>query len=206
MGHGALLVNTSGYCNTAMGRCALCKVDSSYCNTALGVLAGSNIYGDIRNIIAVGVGAITDITNHHTVWGNSGNDQCNCVYAEWSNVSDCRDKANIQTLPDNLGLRFIKKLRPVTFNKDHREKYVDTCGYEYGQKDGTLAGSKEHYGFVAQEIRETLDELNVKFDALGYSEDQDAYRLTYAEMIASLTKAIQELDQRLTSIEDKLAD
>jgi hypothetical protein len=29
-------------------------------------------------------------------------------------------------LPDNLGLRFIKKLRPVTFNKDHRDTYVDT--------------------------------------------------------------------------------
>jgi hypothetical protein len=183
-----------------MGRAALCAVTTGKENVGVGLRSGYSV-SDARNTIAVGTSATTTNDNHHTVWGNSSNNVCNCVYTEWSNVSDSRDKTNIQTLPDNLGLRFIKKLRPVTFNKDHRETYVTTCGYEYGQKDGTLAGSKEHYGFVAQEIKETLDELNVKFDALGHDDNKDAYRLTYAELIASLTKAIQELDQRITDLE-----
>jgi hypothetical protein len=43
-----------------------------------------------------------------------------------------------------------------------------------------------------------------KFDALGYDTDKDAYRLTYAEFIAPLIKAVQELDERIMSIENRL--
>jgi len=46
--------------------------------------------------------------------------------------------------------------------------------------------------------------LDVRFDALGHSEDQDAYRLTYNELIAPIIKSIQEIDKRLKGVEDKL--
>jgi hypothetical protein len=198
-GHSSLQGNTTGYRNTATGRFALCKVTTGKSNIGIGVLAGCNIT-TTKITIAVGTDASSDDTDNHTVWGNASNNVCNCVYVDWTNVSDCRDKTNIQSLPDNLGLRFINKLRPVKFNSDHRETYVTKCGYEYGQKDGTLAGSKEHYGFVAQEIRETLNELNVSFDALGHDNQKDAYRLTYEELIAPIIKAIQELKAEIDAL------
>ena len=36
--------------------------------------------------------------------------------------------------------------------------------------------------------------------ALKYNEEQDAYRLTYADFLAPLTKAIQELDTRTQAL------
>jgi hypothetical protein len=195
--------NTSGCCNTATGVQALCKVTTGFQNIGIGLLAGCNIT-TTKNTIAVGTAASSDNTDDHTVWGNASNNVCNCVYADWTNVSDARDKTNISSLPDNLGLRFINKLRPVKFNSDHRDVYVNRCGFEYGQKDGTLASDKEHYGLIAQEIKQALNELDVQFDALGYSENQDAYRLTYNELIAPVIKAIQELDKRIISIENRL--
>jgi hypothetical protein len=119
-------------------------------------------------------------------------------------VSDCRDKTNIKSLPDNLGLNLIKKLRPVSFNWDNRETYVRECKYEYGQKDGTLAGTKKSYGLIAQELKQALQELNVEFDALGHDDTKDAYRLTYEELIAPIISAVQELDKRVEALEAKV--
>jgi hypothetical protein len=158
----------------------------------------------INNTIAVGCGAATSATTGHTVWGNANNNVCNCIYVAWTNVSDCRDKTNIETLPNKLGLELLKKLRPVTYNWDHRDVYVDKCQYEYGQKDGSLASEKQHYGLIAQELEQAINELGVKFDALGYDPNKDAYRLTYEELTASIIKAIQELDARLEIVENKV--
>jgi len=200
----SLIVNVTKNCNTAVGNRSLnCSTGDS--NTALGFRAGCCITTS-KNTISVGVNSSPDNTDYHTVWGNASNNVCNCVYVEWTNVSDARDKTNISSLPDNLGLRFINKLRPVKYKSDHREVYVNRCGFEYGQKDGTLASDKEHYGLIAQEIKQALNELNVPFDALGYSENQDAYRLTYTELIAPIIKAIQEIDKRLRDVEDKLTE
>jgi hypothetical protein len=119
----------------------------------------------------------------------------------WVSPSDCRDKTRIESLPDNLGLRFIKKLRPVGFHLDNREDYWLRCKYKYGQKDGTLVSEKQHYGLIAQEIKQVIDELNVKFDALGHDPEMDAYRLAYEELIAPIIKSVQEVDDRLLNIE-----
>jgi hypothetical protein len=195
--------NTSGLDNTAVGRLSFCSNTTGTHNVALGSGAQSSTTCTCYTI-AVGASACTSATTGHTVWGSSANNVCNCVYAAWSTVSDCRDKTNIQTLPSKLGLDLIKKLRPVAFNWDHRDTYVRECKYEYGTKDGNLASTKEHYGLIAQELKSTLEELNVKFDGLGHDDEKDAYRVTYEELIPSMIKAIQELNTRLEVVEEKV--
>jgi hypothetical protein len=103
-----------------------------------------------------------------------------------------------------MGLAFIKKLKPVSFNWDHRDTYVRECKYTYGEKDGNLAGTKEHYGIIAQDLKSVLDELGARFDGLGHDEDKDAYRVTYEELIAPIIKSIQELNSRLEVVEEKV--
>jgi hypothetical protein len=176
---------------------------TSNCNIGIGWLAGACGVTTVTNTISIGTLASTSTTNNHTVWGNASNSVLNCVYAAWTNVSDCRDKTDIQELPTNLGLNLIKKLRPVKFKWDHRDVYVMNCGFEYGQKDGTLKGEKDHYGLIAQELKNALDELNVTFDALNYTQEQDAYRLTYEELIAPIIKSIQELEERVSNLENQ---
>jgi len=205
IGHNTLFSSTSGIYNVAVGGQALVSNTCGKNNTAVGYQADiNNNTGCYRIAIGCGAAPTTNCTGH-TVWGNSNNNVCNCVYASWSTVSDCRDKTNITPLPTNLGLEFVKQLKPVTYNWDNRQTYVRECNFPYGQKDGTLASEKQHYGFIAQELKTVVDSLSAKFDGLGYDETQDAYRLTYEELIAPVVAAIKELDAYYASIEARLS-
>ena len=202
LGAFALEGNIAG-CNTAVGNNALTLNTTGTCNTAVGTSAQSGINTGVNNTIAVGVASATSANSNHTVWGNSSH-TCHCIYGTWTNVSDCRDKANVKSLNSKFGLALINKLRPVSFNWDYRDKYVRECKYEYGKKDGSLVTEKESYGVIAQELKAALDELDIRFDGLGYTEEHDAYRIGYDELIAPIIKAIQELSDRVTTLEEKV--
>lgn len=137
------------------------------------------------------------------IWGNYFNSVCNCVYVAWTNVSDCRDKTNIQPLT-NLGLNFVRKLRPVKYVLDQRESYVNQCMYEYGIKDGTLKQEKTRFGFIAQEIEFASRSEGENFDGVTYDSIRDKYSVSYLEMIGSLTRALQEINLGLDEIENIL--
>jgi len=191
----------SGYRNVIIGHRAN-KTYGGKNNVIIGRCAGyANPYG---NVVIIG----TDVSvtgDYHIVWGNSNNNVYNCVWGGWSYFSDARDKTDIEPLTCDTGIKFIKKLRPVSFNFDNRKNYVDKCNFVYGQKDGTLAVEKKEYGFIAQELEQVLEELNITdFSGLKYNEDKDAYRLAYAELLSPLTKAIQELDERTQALKLKI--
>ena len=119
--------------------------------------------------------------------------------------SDVNLKENIKET--TLGLDFINDLRPV----------------EYKWKDGT----RKHQGFIAQEVRDVLDDkdsssdqgmwgLNTfKFDKEEFvtiDEDhpdgctveertEERQSLRYHELIAPLVKAVQELAQKVSDLE-----
>lgn len=191
----------SGYRNVIIGHRAN-KTYGGKNNVIIGRCAGyANGYA---NVIIIG----TDVSvtgDYHVVWGNSNNNVYNCVWGGWSYFSDARDKTDIEPLTCDTGIKFIKKLRPVSFNFDNRKNYVDKCNFVYGQKDGTLAVEKKEYGFIAQELEQALEELNITdFSGLKYNEDKDAYRLAYAELLSPLTKAIQELDERTQALKLKI--
>jgi hypothetical protein len=204
IGNNALYCNITGTRNSAVGICALRSNTTGASNTAVGFCAQQALATGVDNTIAIGCNSATSATTGHTVWGNSLNNVCNCIYAAWSTVSDLRDKTNIKTLSSKFGLALINKLRPVAFNWDHRDTYVRECSYEYREKDGTLVSTKAHYGLIGQEFKSAIDELDVRFDVLGHDDDKDAYRLTYEELIAPIIKAIQELDNRLIVVEEKV--
>jgi hypothetical protein len=168
-------------------------------NTIIGACAGGSV-SSATNVVIVSRGGSTGNSNGHTLWGTSGVD-FNWIQCRWTNLSDCRDKTHIQDLDSKLGLSFLRKLNPVSFNWDDREHYVQKCGYEYGQKDGTLASRRKSYGFEAQQVKQVLEELNVEFEALGHDSEKDAYRITYEEMIAPLIKGVQETLTRLETLE-----
>ena len=94
----------------------------------------------------------------------------NGIAGAWTNVSDRRDKTNIEDLDEKLGLAFIRNLETVSFNFDHRDRYVRECGYEYGVKDSTLADLKKSYGFIAQQMKELVNTLNEKESNIAINE------------------------------------
>jgi hypothetical protein len=168
-----------------------CSISLGYCSYASGT-----------NTIAIGYRACNGNSNH-IQWGNSSNNIKNCIWPTWGTLSDQRDKTNIQSLDPKYGIEFIKKLKPKSFSWDNRETYVRECGFEFGQKDGTLTNSEENYGFMAQEIDKTIEELDIKFDALR-GKEKDAFRLTYPAFIAPMIKTVQEIATRLELLDQEI--
>lgn len=121
--------------------------------------------------------------------------------------SDARDKADVVDEP--LGLNFVDKLKPVQYRWNYREDYRQE------NADGTISelpndGSKKrnrmHNGFLAQDIQQTMTELDIDFAGLQHGEVQggtDVYNLNYLELLAPMVKAIQELSARLKALESQ---
>jgi len=87
----------------------------------------------------------------------------------WSNLSDIRQKKNIQDI--SLGLDFIKSLRAV----------------EFKMKQGN---DRTNFGFIAQDI-EAL--LGTEYNVLGIGADEArTLSLRYTDFIAPMVKAMQE--------------
>ena len=168
------------------------------CSIAIGHDANAGGYTNAI-VIASNIG----INRSNTIYmGNFTNGVCNCVYVDWTYCSDRNEKTNIETLSYNFGLPLIKKLRPVKFNWDIREKYVQKCGFEFGQKDGTLVQEKENYGLIAQELEQALKELNLRFDALKVKPTK--YQISETHLLAPLVKSIQQLSNKLDIIKARI--
>lgn len=174
---------------------------SSPYNLWVGHCISANVSNPIQDTIVIADNAGVS-ASYHTLWGNATNNVCNCIYPDWITPSDCRDKANIQSLGYNFGIPFIKKTRPVSFNWDTREIYVKKCGFEFGQKDGTLTSKKKSVGFIAQEIRQAIQDLNLEFQNLN--EESDRYRITYNQFLFPSMKAIQQISDRMDVLEEEL--
>lgn len=92
-------------------------------------------------------------------------------------LSDKNQKLNIR--PSNLGLSFINQLTPVSYN--WVSKYDKT----------------RHYGLIAQDVKQVLDDNNMKDIFLT----TDGLGLSYVELIGPMIKAIQELTEKVTRLE-----
>jgi hypothetical protein len=198
------LTRSGGNCSIVIGNKAGYNSVGD-CSIAIGYGAGASTGGATNNII-VGSNAQHQNgygCNDQTVLGNGNNNVYNCVYAAWTDVSDCRDKTNVQPI-NNLGLNFLRKLNPVKYKWDLRQKYTNECGYEYGIKDGTLKQDQTNYGFLAQEIEFAAKSLGENFDAVTHDTFIDQYSLNYLNLLASLTKALQEINNDLDLIETQL--
>lgn len=230
IGYNSLCNLTTGSCNVAIGFNSGTGLYTGNKNVFVGAYARPN-WGSVCCSVVIGYNAIVDnadfsvtigcgsnnqsgcgiiigccISNNTNdiFWGNSSNNQCNCVWGSWTYASDCRDKAEIVELNDNLGINLIRKLKPVSYRNDNRESYVKLCNYDYGTKDGNLKVNKRSYGLIAQDVKNVVEELNVQFDVLKYNSDSDAYKLSYSQLIASIVKTIKTIDERIETLKSKI--
>lgn len=118
-------------------------------------------------------------------------------------TSDERTKNSITD--SDLGLEFIESLRPVSykFNVGRNETTFD----ENGEINGSVEhpGRRKHYGLVAQEVKQSLDQFNIE-DFGGWvlddiNDPDSPQALRYEEFISPLIKAVQELSARVRELE-----
>jgi hypothetical protein len=104
------------------------------------------------------------------------------MYASsWTNASDRHLKHAIQNIP--VGLDFVLKLRPVQFvynNANNEEKT---------------------FGFIAQEVKVAVKQSNLEDNILVSPLNKQYLGLRTTELISVLTKAIQEQQDIIESLQ-----
>jgi hypothetical protein len=152
-------------------------------------------------------------------------------------TSDRTKKTNITE--SILGLDFINRLKPVSYNMisgsailESVEDYIPILSepaitgsygeilkeavYTYEKNTvpprllGYEMGKRTHYGLIAQDVKDTLDEIGLTTtDFAGYvAADKDAHTelgLRYDEFISPIIKAIQELSQKVIRLENEIS-
>jgi hypothetical protein len=178
--------------NIAIGRSS--GVDSnntvpSTGNIAIGAL--SNSVG--TNSIVIGMGSRVTATNailigpntsvgvaNSVTLGSSSHTSYNMYTAQWTNISDIRDKIEINTL--DTGLSLINKLRPVKF--------------KWNLRDGARVGDEDS-GFIAQEVLATVGTTTNSYLRLVNTDNPEQLRLSTTYLIPVLVNAVNELTAEL---------
>lgn len=166
--------------NTAMGSRSLFNNSLGNNNTAIGYNAMiTNTTGN--NNTAIGNGAQTPVsTNNNQVRiGNTAVTYAGAQVA-WSVTSDSRWKEDIKK--SNLGLDFINQLNPVSYIRK--------------SEDTETTKQKREYGFIAQELEQTLNNNNAKDNGIITKDDEGMLSVRYNDLLAPLVKAIQELNEK----------
>ncbi len=146
-------------------------------------LTGSNniIIGDGASLSAVGVSNEVNLYNGSVVARFQG------AASAWSFVSDERDKKDIEDL--ELGLDFVNKLKPRKFKWDIRGKEENK--------------NKEASGFIAQEVKQTLEEVGASYTGIVDDNNPEQLTLAQANIIPMLVKSIQELKAEIELLKSK---
>ncbi len=208
IGMQALYLNTSGNGNTANGKNSMYNNTTGYYNTACGSSAlQTNTYGNynttlgyaadvsapaLNNATAIGYGASVNAGDKVRL-GNSSVIVIEGQPTGYSSASDARFKNNVKE--DVVGLDFIMKLRPVTYNFDRLKFANHIKENTKGREEALIKLSQNRStGFIAQEMEKAVNASNYNgFDAVSKPENEiGTYGIAYSTLVVPLVKAVQE--------------
>lgn len=161
--------------------------------------------------------------------GYTGFTYMNAAGSSWSSASDIRDKTDIQTI--DHALDFIKKLKPITYVMNDRERYLirdeddnpilDENGkQQYDVEAHKRGDKKKHRRFAGLSAQDTYQAMldcynndtnyaqivdNNKFD---HPDDEylEQYSMSYERLVPFLIKAIQEQQEQIEKLKSKLGE
>ncbi len=192
------LQSTTGDFNTAFGNSSLFSLGVGTSNCAFGYNALTGLTSGVNNI-GIGTNAVVPSStgSNQIRMGNTAITYAG-IQVAWAITSDKRWKSAIQT--SNLGLDFITKLNPVSYIRKNDES------------------KKTEYGFIAQELDQTLNEFGATNSGIITKDDAGMLSVRYNDLLSPMVKAIQELktendilkkqneslEARLKKIEEKI--
>lgn len=179
-GSRAMFNTTTGINNTSIGSLTMTLNSTGNNNTAVGYNA-MNVNTTGNNNTAIGSGAQPPVStdNNQVRIGNNAVTYAG-IQVAWSVTSDNRWKEDIKK--SNLGLDFINQLNPVSYIRKSEE--------------AETTKQKREYGFIAQELEQTLNNNNAKDNGIITKDDEGMLSVRYNDLLAPMVKAIQELDTK----------
>jgi hypothetical protein len=180
--------------NTCIGYQSGNSITTGYLNTIMGYQSGSNLV-DGNNVVCIGNNsqAATSNSSNEITLGNSNTQTLRCGTTTIASLSDKRDKTNIKE--SKYGLDFINSLKPVEFTWNRRilEDTDNNC----------IHNGKKRIGFLAQDLQESMKPNENEILDLVYDVNPERIEAKYGNLIPILTKAIQELNQKIKILENK---
>lgn len=148
--------------------------------------------------------------------GSSGQRYCAIASptAQWTYVSDKRDKTDIETIQTALG--FVKQLTPITYVDNMREYYFNDDGTFNAESHakGIFKKHRRRAGFLAQDVYETMineygtDNYASVVDYNKYKPDNeetiDRYSFNGVQLIPFLVKAVQEQQEIIDKLQARI--
>lgn len=107
-------------------------------------------------------------------------------------TSDAQDKTDVEE--EVLGVDFVRRLRPVSYR-------LSVGGWEDG---APRSGRRRHHGLIGQEVEAALKKTGVDFGGFVRTEE-GRVGLRYEQFVPVLVKAVQELADRVETLEAELA-
>jgi trimeric autotransporter adhesin len=187
---------TTGSDNTFVGNQAGDTVTTGQQLTIIG--GYSDASATIQNATAIGYNTNVTATNNIFL----GNTSVSAIKGQvsFSTYSDERIKKDIKDT--DLGLEFIKELKPRKYKrvapKDYPEEFKDPNKDDLNNPDYIVDG------LVAQEVKQTMDKLDVTFSGWDKDENTTKQSLEYPAFVPALIKAIQELSTQVDELKSEL--
>lgn len=184
-------------------------------------VSGSGTKTELWEDFEILSGDIYPSINNNKSCGKNGNIWSSVWAANGTiQTSDERSKKNVQD--SELGLNFIKSLRPVSYKWIEGGKEIEKIVYRDADgnevdKDAegampaevitkSISGERTHFGLLAQEVKAALPE-GIDFGGwvLTDKENPDSQQaLRYNQFIAPLIKAIQEQQKQIEELTAKV--
>jgi len=220
VGRNSLADCTTGSGNVAVGNDASENLTTGVNNICIGIdcadtltTGDSNIFigntargssSSASNQISMGV-VVSCVGDNNFTFGNQSTDS-NIAFGATSITapSDIRLKEDIQD--EKVGLDFINDLRPVTFQwKKEKDIPSEMRAYKEGSEERTMNGKYNH-GFIAQEVKEVIDNHNLKdgFDMWQEDEADGRQRVAPNAIMSVMVKAVQELSTQVDELKAEI--
>lgn len=99
--------------------------------------------------------------------------------------------------------RIKKDIKPLSERFRAFFRHLKPCSFKFTLEN---TDDKEHFGFIAQEVEEALSESGIENAGLVNEDDSGIKYLNYTEFIALQTQAIQDLQERVETLERKIKE
>ena len=161
-------------------------------NSSINIKSGEALFTEKSKAIVKAI--FGEGTKNEITLGNSSILTLRCGTNAIATLSDRRDKTEIEDL--DYGLDFVNSLRPVQFKWKVRE--LNEVDKNCAKNDTVRAG------FIAQELQESMPNGENNILDLVSEENPERLEIKQSNLIPMMVKAIQELQAKVSELENKL--